>query len=295
MGLFSRRGDAPDDALPVLSRSRADRLRRAVLAELAALDPAGPAPVDGGSVVVGPRGVVRLSELAQHAAVQPEDAWPGLVREYLAVVTTPPAAPVDLAGVRDVVLPRLLPADGHLDGAEAGHPAEGLVVRFCLDLPDRVQLLDDLAPLGGLEAVAPLADANLRRLPAPEHHRLDPGSETEVHVFTADDFHVATRLLAADDVLAGAGVPRSRHGLLAVVPSRHVLALHPVAGAGVVGAVTTLLAVARQEHHGPGAVSGDVYWRDADGRLQRINARAEDGRVHVVVAGGFADVMAAVR
>jgi hypothetical protein len=295
MGLFSRRGTTdPDDALPVLTRAQADRLRALVLAALT--DPRHPAPVDGGSVVLSAHGAVGLSELAARAAALPEQVWADLVRQHLAPVLAPPATGTDLASVRNVLLPRLLSPAAAGAGGDAGSPAEGLVVRFALDLPDRVQLLTDLAPLGGFAAVAPVADANLRRLPAPAHHVVPAADGSPaVHAFVTDDLHGASRLLALDAVLAAAGVPLPPAGALVAVPDRHVLLVHPITGTHVVEAMTTLVTLTTRRHaEQPGAVSPDVYHRGTDGTLLRVTARDADGRAQVLVHGAFADAMATV-
>lgn len=292
MGLFSRRGaTAPDDALPVLSRGQADRLRAAVLAALA--DPRHPAPVDGGSVVLSVHGVLPLAELAGRAAAVPDHLWDDLVRRYLASVLAPPTVATDLDAVRDVLLPRLLPATADvLSGGPAGRPADGLAVRFALDLPDRVELLADLEPLGGLAAVAPVAETNLRRLPAPDHHLLREHDGSVLHVFDSGDFHGATRLLAVEDVLVAAGVPVPAAGMLVAVPHRHLLLVHPVTGPDVVPAMSRMLRLAGEHHEGAdGAIRPDVYFRDAGGALQRVTSRSADGRDHVHVHGAFADAV----
>lgn len=301
MGLFSRRGTAaPDDALPVLTRAQADRLRALVLAELT--EPGRPVPVDGGTMVLTARGAVQLGELADRAAAHPEATWSDLVPRYLGAVLAAPSDLTDLDSVRDVLLPRLLPDRRDDAGArdDVGSPADGLLVRFALDLADRVEVLTDLAPLGGFAAVAPVAEANLRRLPAPDHHAMGgTDGDPVLHAFVSDDFHGATRLLALDHVLETVGVQPPALGALVGVPDRHVLLVHPITGADVVPAMTTLLGLtadrfAAQSQVQSGVISPDVFHRDATGNLLRVTARGADGRPQVLVHGAFADVMATI-
>ena len=134
-----------------------------------------------------------------------------------------------------------------------------------------------------------MAWSNLRRLPAPARQDLhgDPDRQDgTVHVFTSEDFFGASRLLLLDELLAGPGVERPAHGVLLVVPNRHLLAVHVLRGPGVVAAVDVLVRMAAGEHAGrPGPVSPHVYFRAADGRTQQVTGVEDDGSTAVRVEG----------
>lgn len=208
------------------------------------------------------------------------------------------AAPTDLTdpdAVRDVLLPRLLPATAAATAVVTGQArtlADGLAVRLALDLPDRIELLDDLTPFGGFAAAATVADANLRRLPAPEHHVLGPSGT--LHLLGTDDFHGATRLLALDDVLARAGLTPGQRGTLVAVPNRHVLIVETLTGPDPVAATHAILTeAARGYDDAAGAITPDVYFREPSGVLLRVSGRTPEGRTDVFLHGAFAEAVEA--
>lgn len=311
MRWFRRRGAAgdddvpgpptdPDPVLPVLSRDDA-----AALVELARRTFAehGRETVpDGEGVLVGDGIVHGLGNLAAVVAQLPRRQWPAAVERHVSTMIEAHATaePTTLEEARPLLLPKLRPI-ASLDVGRpsyAPEPLPGVLAVAALDYPTHVsELLSDerLDALGGWDAVRDIAFANLRRLPPPHHDTIDGDpsrSDAVVHLLATDDFFGASRVLLLDEVLAGIGIERPRHGVLLAVPNRHLLAVHVLAGVGVVPALQTLVRLAAGEHDAqPGPVSPQVFYRAADGRTQQVT-RVTDGHVGVHVEGPLAEAFA---
>lgn len=205
-------------------------------------------------------------------------------------------APTSVEEVRDILLPRVVDtgaAGGTLPAAAlaAGRPlAPGLTVLPALDRPATVATLSAVDDLGGWDAIWPVATANLRHLPLPDHLPVDTETvpSARVHVFRSDDFFGASRVLDLDHLLAAVlRLERPAHGTLVALPNRHVLAVHVVDSAAVLRAVPALLAFAEAQVDGPGPLSPHVYYRSPDGRLEQVSRRDPDGSVHVDATGAL--------
>lgn len=233
----------------------------------------------------------------------PRDQWPRIVDRHARTMAAAEQQddPTSLAEVAEIVLPRVV--DAGLAGGTlparalaVGRPiAPGLTVLPALDRPETVATLTAVEALGGWDAIWPVATANLRRLPLPEHLVVDTPSvpSARVHVFRSDDFFGASRVLDLDHLLAAAlRRERPAHGTLVALPNRHVLAVHVVESAAVLRAVPALLAFAEAQADGPGPLSPHVYYRTPDGRLEQVSRRDDDGSVHVDATGALGTALA---
>ncbi|GIG30065.1 hypothetical protein [Cellulomonas marina] len=222
-----------------------------------------------------------VGTLADALSRHPRLTWGSRVRAHARTLARVRATPVPLA-TPDVLaraVARVVADDATdvRDGGGAEHLgpllAPGLRAVVCLDLPEHVHGPVDLRPHGGWTAVAPAALAALRALPAPRHRTLTAEGGGAVEVFVADDVFGASRLLVLDALVADAlGRERPEHGMLVVVPNRHLLAVHPLEDAGtVVGALRLMLTLAgAAAASGAGPVSPAVYYRSPDGTLERV-------------------------
>jgi hypothetical protein len=226
--------------------------------------------------------VVNLVGLRRETGRRSREDWPTLVSEHLAhVVSGEPFDACNFGPIRPLLRTRLHAADDpqipdpsriigrHLSadlievltvGARPVRPEEA----FCWPIPPGEALdvaagnvLDDERPtvsaidVGGTEVsllAAPAAAAHLRRLPA--------------------------------------YMPVPADGVLAALPHRGVVAVHPVAGISVVRAIERLRIYAHREYNGRAdGLSPHIYWWHRD-RLTRIQADlvAHDGQTRLVVA-----------
>jgi hypothetical protein len=292
----------PDPVLPVLSRDDAATL--VALTRRTFAEHGRETVPDGDGALVGDGLVHGLGNLAAVVAQLPRRQWPEAVARHVrtmieAHATTEPAT---LEEARPLLLPKLRPL-ASLDVARpayAPEPLPGILAVAALDYPTHVsELLSDerLDAFGGWSAVRDIAFANLRRLPAPHHDQIDSDpsrSDAVVHLLATDDFFGASRVLLLDEVLAGIGIERPAHGVLLAVPNRHLLAVHVLAGLGVVTALQTMVRLAAGEHDArPGPVSPQLFYRSADGRTQQVTRRT-DGHVGVHVEGPLAEAFAAL-
>lgn len=299
--MLSPDGSRPDAALPMLSVDEAAWL--ASLVRQAFAEQGRETTPDGAGGLRGDGHTYGLHNLAAHVAGVPVRMWPELsrrhVRDMLAADGTP--HPTSLDEVRDQVLLKLRPVADLPPGAPRYAPEvlPGIVAVAAIDYPTHVsELLDPerLDPLGGWDAVRPVALDNLRRLEEPHVEEIlaDPADPTSsVHVLVADDFFGAARVCVLDQVLPSAlGVERPRHGVLVAVPNRHVMAVHVPRGRGLIPALETLTALAAGESvEAPGPISPYVYLVTPDGRTEQITSRGEDGELLVDATGALARVL----
>ncbi|WP_265523530.1 hypothetical protein [Oerskovia flava] len=317
MAFFRRRprrarstaGHGPvDAALSPLSAADADVV---VSWAVEAFRAAGvPTAYDGAGALVASDGrTFGLTNLAALLGRLRRSHWRRAVRRHVRtiVVAQSLVPPRTLDEIREIVLPRLVPT-GELSTEPARPPSYAptagpdLAVLAALDYPTHVATMsadDALEPFGGWAAVRPYAEANLRRLPPPEHRAVDadPGRpDAVVHVFASDDFHGASRLLLLDEVLAThVGVESPAHGVLFAVPHRHLLAAHVVEGTGVLRAVGLLARLARSEHaDAPGPVSPHVYYKGPDGVVETVTRTGDEGEVVVDSTGSLGTALRAV-
>lgn len=140
--------------------------------------------------------------------------------------------------------------------------AEDLVLAYAYDGPTSVRILTDhdLAR-DGLEDLGQVAHANLADVPVTYDEVPMEGRGT-LHSVYGDSHFVATKALYLSDLalrVTGKSLPRA--GALVVVPTRHLLAFHPIADGSVVDAANDLASYALGAYEdGPGSLSPRVYW-----------------------------------
>lgn len=194
----------------------------------------------------------------------PADAAPGWPE-----LRSVDARPVD-AALAERVLPRLV---RRAEAEEADRPAvaevlPGVSVVIVDTAPDRQTApVDDLTLLrmGGLATALAHARANLRQLPPPGISDLVADTDRDdatVHVLLFDDFFGASRVLNLPELLAGMGVESPTYGILLAVPTRQVVLVHVVRGAGVIRAGRLLAHKSSQFYdEGPAPLSPHVYYQ----------------------------------
>ncbi|MFB9314095.1 hypothetical protein [Nocardioides plantarum] len=292
----------PDPALPILSRDDAtalDRMTREAFAQRGV-----EVTSDGSGQLRAMDGqTYGLSNLAAQVAREPRSAWTGLVAAHVGgmLASQEVPEPQSLDEVRSQVYPRLRwEADLPERPSYAENPLPGIVELAAVDYPTHVaELLDDLAVerLGGWAAIRAQGIVNLRSL-EPMHRQTitaDPERhDADLHLLVSDDFFGPSRVLVLDEVMAGLGIEAGPHGVLLAVPNRHLLALHPLGGVGVVAAMRLLAEIGTGEYEGqPGALSPHVYFRPASGGpIEQVTRVEEDGTVVIAVDGALADAFA---
>lgn len=168
-----------------------------------------------------------------------------------------------LAGAHARLLPReslTLEIAASLDYARV--VAEGLVFAYSLDMPTSVRLLTDSdVERAGLEELGRAAHENLMRVPV-RHDEVRTDGGALLHSVYGDSLFVASKALFLDQLvhqLTGESLPDA--GALVVVPTRHLLAYHPLADGSVAQAVNDLASYALGAYEdGPGSLSPRLYW-----------------------------------
>ncbi len=184
----------------------------------------------------------------------------------------------------------------------AARPLPGIAELAAIDHPTHVtDLLSDEAvdQIGGWPEARVVAMTNLRALPAPHQDTIlaEPDrDDSAVHVLTADDVFAPSRLLMLSEVLDRLGIETPSEGVLVAVPNQHLLALHPVSGAGVIAALQLLARIATGEHHDNlGALSPHVYYVPASGApAEQVTSFADDGTLSIKVSGALAGTFLAL-
>ncbi|MCL2467801.1 MAG: hypothetical protein FWF02_10405 [Micrococcales bacterium] len=124
---------------------------------------------------------------------------------------------------------------------------------------------------GGPALCRRVAMDGLRALRKPRHETLTAG-RANVETFVADDVFGASRLLILDELLAETLlIERPSHGMLVVVPNRHLVAVHILESVRSIPAALGLLGeLAVIEYRIAEPVSPWVYFRAPDGRLSLL-------------------------
>ncbi|MET9886484.1 immunity 49 family protein [Streptomyces sp. NPDC006430] len=157
--------------------------------------------------------------------------------------------------------------------------ADGLVFAYALDGPTSVRVLtDEDVERAGLQDLGRAAYANLMRVPV-THEDVPIEGRATLHSVYGDSHFVASKALYLSELarqVTGASLPDA--GALVVVPTRHLLAYHPIADGSVVDAVNDLASYALGAYEdGPGALSPRVYWWHK-GALTSLTVIDEDTR-----------------
>lgn len=292
--------DGPRDPnLPMLSVPQAAALGQ--LAERAFRAHGLPATYEGDGTLATGETRFGLHNLASMVSGVPWRDWPHLVDGHAAAMAGAQAAEDDARPVPEQQKLLKLRAASDLPfppefAAESGLP--GILALPAVDRPTHVREIlkqEDVDALGGLDAFREAGLANLRTLPAPQHFAVESDEEradSTVHVFAAEDFFGASRVLVLDHLLATVlKTERPQHGCLVAVPNRHLLAVHLLSGAGVVAALTAMAKIADGEQDAPGPISREVFYLPPEGRGQQVTEYGEDG-LRVIVDGPFADAFA---
>ncbi len=299
-----RPGAAPDPVLPALSRDGATALTRLVRESFVGHG-VETVPDGHGALVAMDGRRYGLTDLSMTVAPEPTSRWPGLVDRHVTGLMTSSrqTGPVSLDEVRTQLYPRLRWAEDlpHPVPSYAPRPLPGVAELAAVDYPSHVsELLSDetVERIGGWPVAREVAMANLRALPAMHRDTIradDARSDSDVHVLTTDDFFGPSRVLVLAETLAGIGIERPSYGVLVAVPNRHLLALHPLAGPGVVAALQVLARISTGEHEKPGAVSRHVYYVPATGAAaQQVTSFADDGTLSINVSGPLAEAFVAL-
>lgn len=208
-----------------------------------------------------------LHTLARMCRDAPEDRWPDLVEAHFASLREASRGDEGAAELLRGVHTRLLPTESltpELADAMryARVVADGLVFAYALDGPTAVRILTDPdVERVGLDELGEAAYANLMRVPV-EHEEVSIEGGALLHSVYGDSHFVASKALFLSELarqVTGEHLPDA--GALVVVPTRHLLAYHPIADGSVVDALNGLAAYALKVHEdGPGQLSPRVYW-----------------------------------
>jgi len=237
-----------------------------------------------------------LTNVALLAVQSPERRWKGLLDQHAEGIVAAHATPKqrELAAVRSRLYLRLWATADLPMRPDAAEPlGDGLVGMASIDHPEHVETLagaHDIELLGGWAGIREAALGNLAKLRADDVVPLGDDPQARVHLsvggfFNASRVFTMSHLLREDFLIEAPA-----HGVLFVVPNRHLVAVHPIGGIGMVNATTTLIRVARGEYDVPGAISPHVwFWRD--GEVQQVTRPAEEGAVELHVEGMLERVM----
>ncbi|MFF9051989.1 immunity 49 family protein [Streptomyces erythrochromogenes] len=157
--------------------------------------------------------------------------------------------------------------------------ADELVFAYAFDGPTSVRsLTDGDVERVGIEELGQAAYANLMRVPVTHEEISLEGRATLQSVF-GDSHFVASKALYLGELarqVTSASLPSA--GALVVVPTRHLLAFHPIADGSVVEALNDLAMYALGAYEdGPGPLSPRVYWWHQGG-LTSLTVVDEDTR-----------------
>ncbi|MFJ4716993.1 immunity 49 family protein [Streptomyces sp. NPDC088785] len=295
--------DTSDPHLSTLTGAQADRLRALVAGGLRARTGAEPTVTGDTAESEGRRHP--LTHLARHCRVAPEEQWPAVVEAFLGEIARPSpggesAEELLARTCLRLVAPDALPADGGGDGDDgddgddgfgyARDVAGGLRLVLALDGPAAVRLLTDAdVERAGADALWAAAERALVRAPMRLEEVRLAGHPVLYSVYGDSPF-VSTKALVLPELVAEAtGRRMPDAGALVVVPTRHLLAFHPVVDGTAAAAVDDLATYAVKAHEdGPGPLSPLVYWWHG-GRLTPLTAAGQEP------SGDLADVLRELR
>jgi hypothetical protein len=299
MRLFRRgrgRPAATDQHLTFLTREQASRLRALVQEAFAAQ---GRAVTVHGDHARDEQGMhFGLANVAAQCQAAPSEAeWPDIVAAHvrrLAAMAatdvladvTPDRALAQTYAMLYAASPALNPESGYGYAREA---LPGLLEVLAFDSPDSFRLLTDgeVDRLGGVTTLREAGRANLRALPVESAERVAPAGGVEFDVLSGESVYTASRALVLSDTLGQLGQAAPRRGVLACLPSRHQLAVHPLGGDDP--AIEPLSEMAHFAHagysQGIGRLSPHVYWWH-DGGWEQVST-VRDGRVDLHLSSGL--------
>ncbi|MFG2522138.1 immunity 49 family protein [Streptomyces sp. NPDC048527] len=291
---------APDPHLPMLNVPQAERLRSLTVHHFLARHGISPT-VTGDSVHLEGR-LSPLSNLAQRCRQSAENDWPGIVEQHFDGLENASQGGESGTELLERTCWRLLPDDAFTgdtaDGFRYARPvAEGLLAALALDAPTSVRILDDQdVTRVGPERLWAAGRTNLLRQPV-EHDEFRGPQGALLHSVYGDSFFVSSKALVLPELvreLTGRELPDA--GALVVLPTRHLLAFHPIVDGSVVDAVNDLGTYAMGAYEdGPGALSPRLYWWH-QGRLVSLTVFDHEARsFSVVPPQELMDVMRSLR
>lgn len=301
MGLFRRRSGQvtpPDPSLPMFGDG--DRAARFVaLAQRVFAENGLECRYDDGALLGADGGAYGLGNVAANAARTPERGWRSLLNAHVRGLQAAHATPKerDLEQVRNRLYLKLWALEDvplSLDEGPVREPfGADLVGLPAIDHPEYVETMagqEDIELLGGWDIIRPIALGNLAALHGEEIATLGEDASAQVQIsiggfFNASRVFTMPHLLRQDFLLESPD-----HGVLFVVPNRHLVGVHPLAGPGMVAAAATMLQVATGEHDGPGAISPHLwFWRD--GVVQQVSHPDPEGGMILDASGPLAEAM----
>ncbi|MFD7294342.1 Imm49 family immunity protein [Streptomyces sp. NPDC059897] len=273
--------EAPDSHLPMLATPQAERLRALVAACVRARYGADSGFVLVGDAVKRDGHLFPLANLARRCEEAPDDDWPTLVDAHFAALADASQGGEDADELLTGTCLRLVPADaaGPAVPVHTREVAEGLRLALALEGPDSVRLLtdEDVARAGADELWA-AARRGLTRAPM-RHEEVRLDGHPVLYSVYGDAHSVATKAVVLPEVVAevtGRRMPDA--GALVAVPTRHLLAFHPIVDGGAADALDDLATYAARAHEeGPGPLSPRVYWWH-DGRLTSLTEIDDEAR-----------------
>lgn len=245
--------------------------------------------IEGDAVLWGDGHRSPLPNLAHKCRAVAEEHWPGLVEQHFTHLAEASRGGENVQELLDGTVLRLLPDDafpGEMANSfrYAQPVAEGLILALALDGPTSVRILTDHdVALAGAERLWAAARQNLLREPV-EHTEVTGPQGARLRSVHGDSHFVASKALVLPELArATTGRDLPEAGALVVVPSRNLLAFHPIEDGTVVDAVNDLGAYALGAHEdGPGALSPRLYWWH-QGRLTSLTVIDHETRSFSVV------------
>jgi hypothetical protein len=238
---------------------------------------------------------VSMKNLRQLARLVPRDDWPALVSDHISTIVTAIEEPLDLSEfelAQHLLRTRIYPAEAD-NGILAARPfAPGLIEAVVVDTPTTVRTITveemDEWPVSR-DALFVLGRANVRSDGALQVEEQELGKGVRVMVLHGWTFYAATHLAWLDEYL-----DIGPYGALVAVPSRSLIAAHPIRARGferesggwwgeATGAEMVRAAAAQLHAHacqayeeGPGSLSPHLYWWRG-GTLTLLEIRYERG------------------
>ncbi|WP_306319319.1 MULTISPECIES: immunity 49 family protein [unclassified Streptomyces] len=293
--------EAPDPQLPMLATPQAERLRALVAEHVRARYGAESGFVLDGDAVKRAGHVFPLANLARRCGAAPDADWSELVDAHFAALADASRGGEDAEELLARTCLRLVPTDTGADAVDgARYPrevAEGLRLALALDGPDSVRLLtDEDVARAGADALWEAAGRALIREPM-RHEEVRLDGHPVLYSAYGDSHFVASKAVVLPEVVAevtGRRMPDA--GALVAVPTRHLLAFHPIVDGSAADAVNDLATYAVRAHaEGSGALSPRVYWWH-EGRLTSLTAIDDETRtIEQRPPGELVDVLRALR